>query len=249
MLSETPKNDAVNFVTGAGGFLQQVIYGWTGLRIGERRHRARLPAAAAVQGHPPGAPQRAEPRQALRRDRGFHRPPARAARGRPLMLGSLALSLLLQAAQVTPVLGFPEPGVDDPGGVPGLPDPLLSRLQAECAADLPRAAGRAGGTPLGRRGEREHRIHRARPGGEAGADDLGRRGGRRGRLRRRPEPGVPPHDSLLRRSSSAGSCWAPCGWSGISSMPGGSCSRSRRRRSRWRRSRCWWRRCPGFRRR
>jgi hypothetical protein len=36
MLSETPTNDAVNFVTGAGGFLQQVIFGWTGLRLGER---------------------------------------------------------------------------------------------------------------------------------------------------------------------------------------------------------------------
>lgn len=36
MLSETPTNDAVNFVTGAGGFLQQVLYGWTGLRLGER---------------------------------------------------------------------------------------------------------------------------------------------------------------------------------------------------------------------
>ncbi len=35
MLSETPTNDAVNFVTGAGGFLQQVIFGWTGLRLGE----------------------------------------------------------------------------------------------------------------------------------------------------------------------------------------------------------------------
>ena len=35
MLSETPTNDAVNFVTGAGGFLQQVIYGYTGFRIGE----------------------------------------------------------------------------------------------------------------------------------------------------------------------------------------------------------------------
>jgi hypothetical protein len=33
MLSETPTNDAVDFVTGAGGFLQQVIYGYTGLRI------------------------------------------------------------------------------------------------------------------------------------------------------------------------------------------------------------------------
>jgi hypothetical protein len=34
MLSETPTNDAVNFVTGAGGFLQQVIFGYTGLRFG-----------------------------------------------------------------------------------------------------------------------------------------------------------------------------------------------------------------------
>jgi trehalose/maltose hydrolase-like predicted phosphorylase len=36
MLSETPANDAVNFVTGAGGFLQQVIFGWTGLRLTDR---------------------------------------------------------------------------------------------------------------------------------------------------------------------------------------------------------------------
>jgi len=35
MLSETPTNDAVDFVTGAGGFLQQVIFGYTGLRLGE----------------------------------------------------------------------------------------------------------------------------------------------------------------------------------------------------------------------
>jgi hypothetical protein len=36
MLSETPTNNAVNFVTGAGSFLQQVIYGYTGLRLGEK---------------------------------------------------------------------------------------------------------------------------------------------------------------------------------------------------------------------
>ncbi len=36
MLSETPTNDAVDFVTGAGGFLQQVIYGYTGLRFGAK---------------------------------------------------------------------------------------------------------------------------------------------------------------------------------------------------------------------
>jgi protein-glucosylgalactosylhydroxylysine glucosidase len=35
MLSETPTNDAVNFLTGAGGFLQQVIFGYTGLRLGD----------------------------------------------------------------------------------------------------------------------------------------------------------------------------------------------------------------------
>lgn len=33
MLSETPTNHAVNFLTGAGGFLQQVIFGYTGLRL------------------------------------------------------------------------------------------------------------------------------------------------------------------------------------------------------------------------
>jgi protein-glucosylgalactosylhydroxylysine glucosidase len=32
-LAETPDNDAVNFVTGAGGFLQQIVYGYTGLRL------------------------------------------------------------------------------------------------------------------------------------------------------------------------------------------------------------------------
>jgi trehalose/maltose hydrolase-like predicted phosphorylase len=36
MLSETPTNNAVNFLTGAGSFLQQVIFGYTGFRLGER---------------------------------------------------------------------------------------------------------------------------------------------------------------------------------------------------------------------
>ena len=44
MLSETPKNDAVNFVTGAGGFLQQVIYGWTGYRWADKGLKAEFPA-------------------------------------------------------------------------------------------------------------------------------------------------------------------------------------------------------------
>jgi trehalose/maltose hydrolase-like predicted phosphorylase len=33
VLSERPVNDAVNFVTGAGAFLQQVIFGYSGLRF------------------------------------------------------------------------------------------------------------------------------------------------------------------------------------------------------------------------
>jgi protein-glucosylgalactosylhydroxylysine glucosidase len=35
VLAETPQNNSTNFLTGAGGFLQQVIFGYTGLRIGE----------------------------------------------------------------------------------------------------------------------------------------------------------------------------------------------------------------------
>ncbi|HEU4680282.1 MAG TPA: hypothetical protein VFS51_00970, partial [Gemmatimonadales bacterium] len=35
MLSETPTNKATYFLTGAGSFLQQVIFGYTGLRLGE----------------------------------------------------------------------------------------------------------------------------------------------------------------------------------------------------------------------
>jgi trehalose/maltose hydrolase-like predicted phosphorylase len=43
MLSETPTNDAVNFLTGAGGFLQQVIFGYTGLRLGDGGLEPRFP--------------------------------------------------------------------------------------------------------------------------------------------------------------------------------------------------------------
>ncbi len=33
VLTETPHNHSINFITGAGGYLQQIIYGYTGLRI------------------------------------------------------------------------------------------------------------------------------------------------------------------------------------------------------------------------
>jgi trehalose/maltose hydrolase-like predicted phosphorylase len=48
-LAETPHNDAVHFLTGAGGFLQQVIFGYTGLRIGE---------GGLVHAYPPVLPSR-----------------------------------------------------------------------------------------------------------------------------------------------------------------------------------------------
>jgi hypothetical protein len=34
--SETPTNNAFAFLTGAGGFLQQMLFGYTGLRLGEK---------------------------------------------------------------------------------------------------------------------------------------------------------------------------------------------------------------------
>jgi trehalose/maltose hydrolase-like predicted phosphorylase len=49
VLGETPRSDAVSFVTGAGGFLQQVIYGYTGLRLGD---------AGLVRAFPPLPPSR-----------------------------------------------------------------------------------------------------------------------------------------------------------------------------------------------
>jgi trehalose/maltose hydrolase-like predicted phosphorylase len=48
VLAERPVNDAVNFVTGAGAFLQQVVFGYTGLRLGDdglqRAFKPLLPA-------------------------------------------------------------------------------------------------------------------------------------------------------------------------------------------------------------
>ena len=35
-LAETATNQAVHFLTGAGAFLQQVVFGWSGLRLGEQ---------------------------------------------------------------------------------------------------------------------------------------------------------------------------------------------------------------------
>lgn len=44
MLSETPTNKAFDFLTGAGGFLQQVIFGYTGMRLEQRGFVPEFPA-------------------------------------------------------------------------------------------------------------------------------------------------------------------------------------------------------------
>ena len=36
VLAETAHNQAVNFLTGAGAFLQQIVYGWAGVRLGDQ---------------------------------------------------------------------------------------------------------------------------------------------------------------------------------------------------------------------
>jgi trehalose/maltose hydrolase-like predicted phosphorylase len=111
MLSETPANDAVNFVTGAGGFLQQVIFGWTGLRIGE---------GGLEPAFPPLLPSRVTS-LALRN---VH---ARGARfdvvvdssGRRIVPRAGTAVAAVGAEPRRPVLEFPEPGVDDPAAYQG----------------------------------------------------------------------------------------------------------------------------------
>jgi protein-glucosylgalactosylhydroxylysine glucosidase len=48
-LAETPTSDSINFLTGAGGFLQQIIFGFTGLRLTEdglvKKYSAVLPTS------------------------------------------------------------------------------------------------------------------------------------------------------------------------------------------------------------
>jgi hypothetical protein len=44
-LAETPANDSINFLTGAGGFLQQIIFGFTGLRLTEDGVVKKYPSA------------------------------------------------------------------------------------------------------------------------------------------------------------------------------------------------------------
>ena len=59
--------------------------------------------------------------------------------------------------------------------VRGIPHALLSRLEGQHAPDLSPPQRRTRRQSLGRRGQREHRLHRARFGRRAGAARLGER--------------------------------------------------------------------------
>ncbi|MBX6330227.1 MAG: glycoside hydrolase family 65 protein, partial [Gemmatimonadaceae bacterium] len=115
LLAETPRNDAVSFVTGAGGFLQQVIYGYTGLRLTD---------SGVVRAFPPVLPSSVH-RLTLRNvalrgarydvivegdsTRLFARGAADTARA-PIGAG---------ARTVPPVLAFPDPALDDTAAYQG----------------------------------------------------------------------------------------------------------------------------------
>jgi trehalose/maltose hydrolase-like predicted phosphorylase len=45
VLAETAHNQAVNFLTGAGAFLQQIVYGWAGVRLGDDGLHVAFPPA------------------------------------------------------------------------------------------------------------------------------------------------------------------------------------------------------------
>ena len=170
-----------NFVTGAGGFLQQVIFGYTGLRLGDKGVE---PAFAPVL---PSHVKRLGIRNLHVRGRRYD-----------VMVDSTGLHMVRttgSAAPVTPrwplgagaparpdsccsrrrsrrCLPFPSAGWTT-GRLPGLPDPILPRLEGQHRPDLPRAARRAGRQSLGRRRGREPRLHGARCRGPGGPARLG----------------------------------------------------------------------------
>ena len=138
MLSETPANHAVNFLTGAGGFLQQVIYGYTGLRVGNGGLETRFPPVL------PSHIRRLVLRGVHVRGKAYDVIVDSAGRrmvphtgGAPDDLALFALGLLCQGScngpllpedsqpapvkrrQVAPVLFFPEQGMDDTAAYQG----------------------------------------------------------------------------------------------------------------------------------
>ncbi|HEU4585077.1 MAG TPA: hypothetical protein VFR95_04970, partial [Gemmatimonadaceae bacterium] len=120
MLSETPRNRAVYFATGAGGFLQQVIFGYTGLRLGEDGLEEAFPPV--LPSHVTrlvlrGVHARGNSYDVVVDSTGRHiAPHVGAARG-----GDRSRDAVLpgRGRRVTPVLDFPEPGMDDTAAYQG----------------------------------------------------------------------------------------------------------------------------------
>ena len=232
MLSETPTNDAVNFVTGAGGFLQQVIFGWTGLRIGEGGLDPAFPAL--LPSHITRLVLRNVhvARQALRRRGGLERPThhpdgARAAR-HEVPAGRL------------PVLAFPEPGVDDPAAYAGYQTRFYRDSRNNTVQIyLEPSGGRVVNLFANAANEsigftvRDDRGRPRRPG-------VGRGGGARSPTRGDPQARVPAHRpessrraGLVRPGLDAGRARLPV----LAAAPR---AVHRARRSGSPRSRCWW---------
>ena len=229
MLSETPTNDAVNFVTGAGGFLQQVIFGYTGLRLGERGLEPAFPPVLPSRHQPAGPPKPARPREALRRGGGLVRPTHPAARGgRPPVI---ALALLLAAAdgRSAPVLAFPEPGVDDTAAYQGYQTRFYRDSKDNTVQIyLEPRGGRvvnlwadAADESLGF----TVRDARGRPPRLTWAADSAEVGDSGGHAHAR----IPARGRVAERDARAGSCWARCGSSATSSTPSAICGRTPRR--------------------
>jgi hypothetical protein len=120
MLSETPRNAAVYFATGAGGFLQQIIFGYTGLRLGEDGLEEAFPPV--LPSHVTRVVLRGVHVRGKRYDvivdsvgrRIVPHAPAGSRDGGGGELGDIE-----GGRRVTPVLDFPEPGMDDTAAYQG----------------------------------------------------------------------------------------------------------------------------------
>ena len=196
MLSETPTNKAVNFVTGAGGFLQQVIFGYTGLRLGERGLEPAfapvLPSTIKRLVLPEPAASGGSATTSVGGLDGPAHPAARARRGATISgdsrrgcccsdlrapLGTLQVPAARAPSPYSPCSPFPSPAwtirprtrATRPAST-GTPKTTRSRSIS--------TRGAGGSWRLGRCGQRERRLHRARCERAAGSARLGRpRGG------------------------------------------------------------------------
>ena len=214
MLSETPSNDAVNFVTGAGGFLQQVIFGYTGLRFGERGLE---PAFAPVL---PSSDEAARSPGRLARGRRYDvrgrraRTAHRAPDERIRPMSSLALLLRSaapagaerRAARSLRCSPFPSPGwtIRRPTGATR-PASTATPGETRCRSTSSREAARSSLVWADAANESVG-FTVARCGGP-GRARLGRRGRRGERFGRGSHARVPPRRRSVPRSSWAGWCW------------------------------------------